>query len=113
VEQQLTTRLLIKQVIGRLLLDTSKKPNPHQFAAIDNNCQITIHEIDPAFVSQLKDMLDDLNFFYFEEEPGNPVPLRKWWLYAKDSPPRLAYNENDRILKITVDSRVSYSNDKV
>jgi hypothetical protein len=55
-------------------------------------------------------LCSDINVFYMEE-PANE-PLRKWWFYNKNEP-QIAYEPSSQVLTLYLDSRVSYTNDKV
>ncbi|XEC96351.1 hypothetical protein AB6A23_07345 [Paenibacillus tarimensis] len=104
-------RLLIKQVIGRLLLDSVKGPHPFELAPAEDGWRITVHAVERGSADEIIRLGHDLNFFYFEEPADNRIPIRKWWLYDKRQP-LLSYNEAERLLSIEVDTRTAYSNDK-
>ncbi|GGF95450.1 hypothetical protein [Paenibacillus abyssi] len=111
-QEQYVPRLLIKQVIGRLLFDTSKGSNPFELAEADGGWRVVIEQVGQPLVDELQELIDDLNLFYFEELKSDPSKVRKWWLYDKQRP-RLQYDAAAQRLEVIVDTRVAYSNDKV
>lgn len=103
-------KLLVKQVIGRLLLDTDHGPYPFALQEQGGDWRIAIEQVEPEQAEEIGRLSQDLNLFYFEEHPEG---IRKWWLYGKEQPLRLSYDSQARTLELIVDSRVGYSNEKV
>jgi hypothetical protein len=105
-------RLLIKQVIGRLLIDTVKEGLRFTLQEAGNNWRISVYGLSREKTDEIIELIDDLNFFYFEETTGDSPSISKWWLYDKQQP-RHSYDEAEQRLELVVDSRVAYSNTKV
>lgn len=105
-------RLLIKQVIGRLLLDTVKAGLQFTLEEHEGEWRIRVTGVPPQKGQEIVSLIDDLNLFYFEEHAADPSQIRKWWLYGKQRP-RHSYDEADQTLELIVDSRVAYSNQSV
>ncbi|WP_020620230.1 hypothetical protein [Paenibacillus daejeonensis] len=103
-------KLLVKQVIGRLLLDTAEREQPFALEEQDGGWRIVIERVDPEKAEEIGRLSQDLNLFYFEEGPQG---ISKWWLYGKDEPLGLAYDGHEQVLTLNVDSRVAYSNEQV
>ncbi|WP_270165259.1 hypothetical protein [Paenibacillus sp. SYP-B4298] len=105
-------RLLIKQVIGRLLLDTVKAGLSFTLDEHKEGWRIRVEGVPLEKGQEIIALVDDLNLFYFEENPSDPSAVRKWWLYGKQQP-RHSYDEAGQTLELIVDSRVGYSNQSV
>ncbi|UVI31464.1 hypothetical protein [Paenibacillus spongiae] len=103
-------RLLIKQVIGRLLLDTSVSGCPFILEQDGERWVVTVRNVAAHVGAEVKRLESDLNLFYFEEESGSDA--RKWWLFDRDQP-EIEWDEAQHLLKLSLDSRVSYTNEKV
>ncbi|MFS0727065.1 hypothetical protein [Paenibacillus sp. 1P07SE] len=110
MEENVKKKLLVKQVIGRLLLDTDDRPNPFALEEQEEGWRIIIEEVAPERAEEIGRLSDDLNLFYFEEGAEG---ISKWWLYGKHTPLRLTYDGQEKVLELTVDTRVAYSNEKV
>ncbi|MCQ6559052.1 hypothetical protein [Paenibacillus mendelii] len=109
--EQVNKRLLIKQVIGRLLLDTSVTGCPFTLEPTGEHWTVTVQNVPLPIGAEVKRLANDLNLFYFEELPGSTAP-RKWWLYDRHQP-AVEWDEARHSLKLTLDSRVSYTNENV
>lgn len=103
-------KLLVKQVIGRLLLDTEQQQHPFALEEQDGGWRIVIEGVVAEKAEEISKLSQDLNLFYFEEGAQG---ISKWWLYGKHEPLLLAYDEADKRLTLNVDSRVGYSNEQV
>lgn len=111
MSEHVNKRLLIKQVIGRLLLDTSVSGCPFTLDQDGDRWVVTVRSVASSVGAEVKRLENDLNLFYFEEESGSDAP-RKWWLYDRHQP-EIEWDEARHLLKLSLDSRVSYTNEKV
>lgn len=104
-------KLLIKQVIGRLLLDTDQSGCAFTLEPDAEGWLISLQNVPPTAGAEIKRLEDDLNLFYFEEnrETGE---LRKWWLYDLDVP-AMNWDAEQQTLTLRVSSRVGYTNERV
>ncbi|MFC4779579.1 hypothetical protein ACFO9Q_22595 [Paenibacillus sp. GCM10023252] len=107
------SKLLIKLVIGRTLIDTEARglsfqvnPNP------SGGWSIRVEGLTDADVRLLQEQLSYLNIFLFETDSTQSAGIRKYWLYDKEEP-KLSYEEHSGTTIIEVDSKVAYSNEGV
>jgi hypothetical protein len=112
VETKPASKLLVKQVIGRLLLDTSHYACPFSISGQEGEWTITIEGVPTGIIEGILRYGNDLNLFYFEEKPERTPTLQKYWLYAKEPPFLIADTTAERIV-IKVDSKTPYSNEIV
>jgi hypothetical protein len=103
-------KILIKHAIGRLILDSAHHNCPIDLDDIEGRWLITVGNVSPSIAKDVEGHVNELNLFYFEEHAIEPV-LRKWWLYDKDTP-IFEYDKAANRLQLSVDTRVSYSNEK-
>ncbi|MFB9325208.1 hypothetical protein ACFFSY_04655 [Paenibacillus aurantiacus] len=104
-------KLLIKQVIGRLLLDTDQSGCAFTLEPDGEGWVIAVQGVPQAAGSEIKRLEDDLNLFYFEEDKTTGE-LRKWWLYDLDVP-AMDWDAEKQTLTLRVSSRVGYTNERV
>ncbi|MBB3108721.1 hypothetical protein FHS18_000749 [Paenibacillus phyllosphaerae] len=104
-------KLLIKQVIGRMLLDTEANGCSFSLEPHENGWSVRVEQVEPAIGREIERLASELNLFYFEENTATGE-LRKWWLYDLDLP-QLAWNADERTLSLVLSSRVSYTNERV
>lgn len=103
-------KLLIKQVIGRMLLDSSVLHTPFTLRETPRGWQVTVQQVAPAIGAEICQLRTDLNLFYFEQDGDGT--LRKWWLYDLVEPD-VTWNETSGELTLIVNSRVAYTNENV
>ncbi|TVY10397.1 hypothetical protein [Paenibacillus cremeus] len=102
------TKLLIKHVIGRLLLDTEKSGCEFSLTSTeDGRWLMDVHGVESAIIEEIRTLQNELNCFYFE---GEGASLRKWWLYDIGVP-TLETDVSKARLQLTVNTRIGYSNE--
>ena len=104
------SKLLIKQVIGRLILDTAAAGCPFEVTGEEGRWQVTVERMPDGVAFDIRRNLDDLNVFYFEEQPDRTPSLQKYWLYGTQPPAFMADAAAGR-LTLTFDRKVPYSNE--
>ncbi|TYP70114.1 hypothetical protein [Paenibacillus methanolicus] len=104
-------KLLIKQVIGRLLLDTDQSGCAFTLEPDGDGWLIRVQSVPTDAGHEIKRLEDDLNLFYFEDNKATGE-LRKWWLYDLDVP-AMDWDAGQQTLTLRVSSRVGYTNEKV
>jgi hypothetical protein len=102
--------VIIRQVIGRTLLDARKMGCTFELEAAGESWKLAVAGIGDTLAQHIVSLCSDINVFYMEE-PANE-PLRKWWFYNKNEP-QIAYEPSSQVLTLYLDSRVSYTNEKV
>ncbi|MCS7459336.1 hypothetical protein N0M98_04220 [Paenibacillus doosanensis] len=103
--------LYIKHAVGsRMLFDVSGDGKPFTLEEASAGWTFQIEDVDPATAALLEENAQDLNLFYFIQQPGEPI--QKAWFYDKDRP-RIEYDAGNRRCTLHVDSRMAYSNEKV
>jgi hypothetical protein len=103
--------LLIKNVFGALLLNTSKAGIEFSLDYEEDRWIITVPAIHAELADHVHAQLTELNLFYFEEDTENQS-IQKWWIYDKNCP-IYSFDSTDGVLTLIMDSRVSYSNEHV
>ncbi|GAB2701106.1 hypothetical protein ACFQWB_06205 [Paenibacillus thermoaerophilus] len=102
-------RLLVKHIVGRLLLDTAASGCPFRLEEDAGRWTVTVSGVPETALREIERCRDELNLFHFVPGPDGET-IRKYWLYDTGSP---GWSAEGDCLKLTVDSRVPYSNDKV
>ncbi len=101
------TNIIIRQVIGRTLVDANREGYAFELNRVEGHWQLRIQGMIREQADMIRSFIEDSNIFYIEEEPGQPV--RKWWLYDKLQP-LVDYEEKEQRLSIRLDTMTSYSN---
>jgi hypothetical protein len=103
--------LLIKNVYGACLLDTTKANVEFTLEPVEERWEITVHGVSPDLADIVQEQLNELNLFYFEED-SEKQSIQKWWIYDKQCP--IYSSDSPRgVLSLIFDSRVAYSNERV
>lgn len=108
-------RLLIKQVIGRTLLDSSTLEHCtfSLSGSEEQGWQIIINKVPHSVGGIIESLRSDLNLFYFEQDDANDEStLRKWWIYDVQSP-QVEWEESSSTLRLQLSTRIAYSNNNV
>lgn len=103
--------LRVKHAVGRMLLDTSKLSCDFELEPIEEGWKITIYGIDETIANVIRAQLHEINLFYIEEYNEARSP-QKWWLYDRELP-SCDFIEDEGKLTMIVDSKVSYTNEKI
>lgn len=100
--------IIVRQVIGRTLLDAGKAGYAFDLVACREGWQVTIHAITAPDAERIIAFIADSNVFYTEHE--NEQLVRKWWLYSQQGA-HIDYDSQKAKLSFVLDSMMSYDNE--
>lgn len=100
--------IIVRQVIGRTLLDASKSNYTFELIKTLEDWHLTIYGVEPSRAEEVMKLIADSNVFYTEYE--DQLLVRKWWLYHRREP-LIHYDTHTLELTIRLDSMVSYTNE--
>jgi len=103
----------VKHVTSRLLLDTDKDGVSFEPGEGEGTWTLTFRGVPDSAALEIMRLREELNLFHFIEYPGGHPPIRKWWLYGKHEHPRIDWDAATGTMRIAVDARVEYANDRV
>jgi len=106
-------KALVKHVTSRLLLDTDKDGVSFAIEEADGMWTLSFVGVPDGAAQEIIRLTEELNLFHFIEYPGGNPPIRKWWLYGKREHPRIVWDAHSATMRMTVDARVEYANDRV
>ncbi|AJY75651.1 hypothetical protein [Paenibacillus beijingensis] len=106
------TRLLIKLVIGRALLDTAESGHRFELEEAGRGWTITVYGMSAADAAFIGDNIGQLNFFHFVTALDESAAIQKYWLYDLDEP-LFRYDRATGTAVFELDSKVAYTNERV
>lgn len=100
--------LIIKHaVMGRIYVDTNKRPLDYQVEERDGGYRFTVTAPLDEDMKELLAMKHELNVFIFREYED--CPTVKTWFYVKDGP--VEYDETSGALHVRAESKIEYRPD--
>ena len=101
-------KLLIKTGFGRVLLDSDAGKHAFRLEPSGGKWLITVEDVSQELADEISRVLTEVHMFYFERTPSLDM-IQKWWVYDIQLP-LLEYEGTTGKLRLTVDSKVGYSN---
>lgn len=101
-------KLLIKTGTGRVLLDSDVSKSRFTVEPVSEKWRITVEGVGRELADQAENLLTEIHMFFFERTDSRDI-IQKWWMYDITLP-ELEYNAATLTLRLTVDSKVAYSN---
>lgn len=106
------SRLLIKLVTGRTLLDSAQGGHRFELEEAGRGWRVTVHGLEPDAAAYIADNIGQLNLFHFVPASDPSAPLQKYWLYDLDEP-LFRYEGDTGTAVFELGSKVAYSNERV
>ncbi|EFM10550.1 hypothetical protein PaecuDRAFT_2460 [Paenibacillus curdlanolyticus YK9] len=106
------SKALIKLAIGRLLIDTSVAGLPFDVREAGGRWTIAVTGVESELAAYIEANAAHLNLFYFEALSEREGDVQKFWMYDEHQP-AVHYEQEARVLSLTVGSYMAYSNEKV
>lgn len=98
-------QLVVRQVIGRTLLDTEKDGHAFEIIPHDELWMVCIYGMCAEDAQQIINLISDCNLIYTEFE--NEQWTEKWWLYSIQMW-NATYAPEEMKLVLLLDTRVCY-----